>query len=57
MTTMYKVVYRPNSGGSAENMVEFKCNKIITNSMNLFLVHFLHFAVAITHASAELYSR
>lgn len=23
-TTMYKVVYRPNSGGSSENMVEFK---------------------------------
>lgn len=24
MTTMYKVVYRPNIGSSAENMVEFK---------------------------------
>ena len=24
ITTMYKVVYRPNSGNSAENMVEFK---------------------------------
>lgn len=23
-TTMYKVVYRPNIGGSAENMLEFK---------------------------------